>query len=113
MLDGHIGSMKTHEESIVLGLHPAVEATGLIVQNLGQWKPGLVLTRDAEERLCPWDGSGKIAGVLTDHVDSTGQASANYLLHGCIRMAVLHKKDQSLLSFAEINLLAESGIYGV
>lgn len=112
MFDGKVGSFSSRVVQVVDHGHPPVIRTGLIKQNQGLWEPGTILTREAGE-LSPWEGTGDPVGVLVDHCDSTGQASANYLAHGQAVLAVLKKADGSAPTETEILSLAEAGIFGV
>ncbi len=111
-LDGKIGSLSTRAIQIVAAGHPAVILSGAVKANSGQWQPGTILTRDANE-LAPWDGAtNEPAGVSTEAVDSTVQASANYLAHGVAVIENLKLADGSAPTAAQIFALHKIGIYG-
>lgn len=112
MLDGKIGQLSTKLLQIVSVDHPPIFMTGLIKQNAGLWEPGTILTRTGG-LLAPWDGTaGEPVGVLTDHCDSTGQASAHYLVHGGAVIENLKLAGGGAPSETQLFSLAKAGIYG-
>lgn len=126
MLDGKIGALTTTRQAVYTNDHQPVIMTGLAAEGPGVWPAGLILTRNENLELIPWEGetvddsggepvdtTAAPAGVLIDECDLTKQVSANYLAHGTAAWAALTKADGSRPTAAELIRLALAGIFGV
>lgn len=100
--------------------HPPVLLSGAVAVNSGVYPAGLVLMRDEDGDLAPWDGIGDpedevngIAGVCDMRCNTADQVSCVYLAHGTVRAAVLTKAGGAALTAAEKDLLVQATIYPI
>lgn len=93
--------------------HPPVLCSGAVKQNNGVYPAGLVLMRDGDGTLVPWDGAATPTGVCDLPCDTATLPACVYLAHGTVRAAVLTKAGGAALTATETALLAQATIHSV
>lgn len=111
--EGVLGTFSFKGEHAHTMDHPPVLRQGAVKVSSGVYPAGLVLMRDAQDKLVPWDGSATPAGVCDVPCDTATSASCIYLAHGSVRAAALTKTGGAPLTPADLRSLEKATIYAL
>lgn len=111
-MDGNFGTISYTEERARGAHHPPVIRTAAVKADNGEYPLGLVVSKDINGDVVPYDVAETFYGVLDEKCDTATTSAAMCIVHGSVRLDALKANiagdapDAALLA-----ILFEAGIY--